>query len=81
MSVQPGGKAWIMIQNEPMFALRSADNMGLVTTDYYRFSKVDPNSISESRGEEYVTRAEFDQFVQSLTKQRGAKAKTEVSEV
>ena len=39
VSVQPGQKAWIMVQNAPVFALRTADNMGLVTTDYYKFEK------------------------------------------
>ena len=26
VSVQPGQKAWIMVQNAPVFALRTADN-------------------------------------------------------
>lgn len=46
VSVQPGGRAWVMVQNEPVFALRVADNMGLVTTDYYRFEKIDQNAAS-----------------------------------
>lgn len=42
VSVQPGQKAWIMVQNAPVFALRTADNMGLVTTDYYRLKSSTP---------------------------------------
>lgn len=41
VQVIPGRKAWIMVQNEPVFALRSADGMGLVTTDLYRFEKLE----------------------------------------
>lgn len=67
VSVQPGAKAWVMVQNEPIFALRSADNMGLVTTDYYRFEKIDPAAMSTpAANPDYITRAEFEQFVQSL---------------
>lgn len=64
VQVAPGGKAWVMVQNEPVFALRTADNMGLVTTDYYRFEKIDPSAASPAP--EYVTRAEFEEFVKSL---------------
>lgn len=46
VSVQPGGKAWVMVENMPVFALRVADNMGLVTTDYYRFEKIDQNAAT-----------------------------------
>lgn len=67
IQVQPGGKAWVMVQNEPIFALRVADQMGLVTTSYYRFEKIDPVAMSASApSQEYVTRAEFQRFVESL---------------
>ncbi len=48
VSVMPGQKAWVMVQSEPIFALRSADNMGLVQTDYYRFEKINPNTLNAS---------------------------------
>lgn len=66
VGVQPGQKAWIMVQNEPVFALRTADQMGLVTTAYYRFEKIDPNATETSPSQEYITRQEFDAFVSSL---------------
>lgn len=50
VSVQPGGKAWVMVENMPVFALRVADNMGLVTTDYYRFEKIDQNVATGAGG-------------------------------
>lgn len=68
VSVQPGQKAWIMVQNAPVFALRTADNMGLVTTDYYRFEKFNPGDSVEPAND-YVTRKEFEDFVASLKKE------------
>lgn len=68
VSVQPGQKAWIMVQNAPVFALRTADNMGLVTTDYYRFEKFNPGDSAEPAND-YVTRKEFEDFVESLKKE------------
>lgn len=64
VQVNAGGKAWIMVQNKPIFALRTADNMGLVTTDYYEFKKINPNEKQPQ--EEYVTRAEFNRFIEML---------------
>lgn len=67
VQVAPGGKAWVMLQNEPVFALRVADQMGLVTTSYYRFEKIDPAAVSApASSQDFVTRAEFQQFVASL---------------
>lgn len=65
--VRPGGKAWIMVQNQPVFALRVADQTGLATTDYYRFEKIDPEALrAPASSPEYVTRDEFLRFVESL---------------
>lgn len=68
VSVAPGGKSWIMVQNAPVFALRTADQMGLITTEYYRFEKIDPGSVlaPSAPEKEYVTRQEFEQFVESM---------------
>lgn len=68
VSVQPGQKAWIMVQNAPVFALRTADNMGLVTTDYYKFEKFTPGETAETAND-FVTRKEFNEFVASLKKE------------
>lgn len=62
ISVTPGGKAWIMVQNEPVFALRTADQMGLVSTTYYKFQKYEPGEQSE----DYITRNEFDKFAKNV---------------
>lgn len=55
VSVPAGGKAWIMLNNTPVFALRTADNMGLITTDYYRFEKYDPEAAQTESAVKYVT--------------------------
>lgn len=79
VQVQPGGKAWVMVQNQPAFALRVADQMGLVKTDYYRFEKIDPAVMTApAQKEEYVTRAEFQQFVESLNSANKKPVKKEV---
>lgn len=64
VQVQPGQKAWVMVQNDCVFALRSADNMGIVTTDFYRFEKIDEEAANPQT--EYVTRKEWEEFLNSI---------------
>lgn len=64
VQVQPGQKAWVMVQNDCVFALRSADNMGIVTTDFYRFEKIDAETANPQT--EYVTRKEWEEFLNSI---------------
>lgn len=77
VSVQPGQKAWIMVQNEPVFALRTADNMGLITTDYYRFERFDPSSNPADPAPAYVTVEQLEErlatFADSLKPTRAKK--------
>lgn len=77
VNVNPSGKAWVMVQNEPVFALRTADQMGLVTTSYYRFEKYDPAAQPEEAAPSYITREELEQrltaFAESLKPQRAKK--------
>lgn len=65
--VQPGGKALVLVANEPVIAMRTADNMGLTTTDYYHIERFDPGAQAAAAPTgDFVTRAEFMQFVNSL---------------
>lgn len=64
--VQPGGKALILVSNEPVIAMRTADNMGITSTDYYHIEKFDPESTENATTVEYVTREEFQKFIDSL---------------
>lgn len=72
VAVQPGQEAWIMVQNEPVFARREANRMGLISTEYCRFEKWDPHATAEKeQAAEYVTRAEFEAFVADMKKEWG----------
>lgn len=67
--VQPGGKALVLVANEPVIAMRTADNMGLTTTDYYHIEHFDPDAAPAAQTGDFVTRAEFQQAIASLTQQ------------
>lgn len=66
IGIQPGQRKMVLVQNEPVIAARSADNMGLVTTEYYRLVKFVPGSGEAQHMDNYVTRKEFDDFVASI---------------
>ena len=66
VGLQPGQRKLIMVQNEPVVASRSADNMGLITTEYYRLEKFVPGAVSAPQAADYVTRQEFNAFMESL---------------
>lgn len=61
VAVQPNAKAWIMVQNEPVFALRTSDSMGLTKTEYYKFEKYEPHPAPE-----YVTMEQLRQVLAEL---------------
>lgn len=66
VGLQPGQRKIVMVQNEPVIAARSADNMGLVSTEYYHLEKFDPTVSASAPAAEYITRKEFNEFVESL---------------
>lgn len=66
VGLQPGQRKLIMVQNEPIVASRSADNMGLITTEYYRLEKFVPGAVAVPQAADYITRQEFNAFVESL---------------
>lgn len=67
VTVPPGGKAWIMAQDEPIFAVRVADNLGMIKTDYYRFAPCDPAAEEAAeKNAQFVTRDEFTAALQEL---------------
>lgn len=67
ITVQPGKQAWIMLQNEPIFAVKTADAMGLATVEAFEFKK-----ITGEKKPEYVTREEFLAFVKQFEPEKGA---------
>lgn len=67
VQVQPGGKALVLVANEPVIAMRMADNMGLTTTDYYHIEKFDPDAAPAAAATgDFVPREEFDKAVNTL---------------
>lgn len=78
IQVHPGGKMLVLVANEPVIAMRMADNMGLTTTDYYKIAKFDPESSSNQKDNDYVTRAEFQQFIDSLKVSKKSVKKEEI---
>lgn len=65
VTIQPGRQALIMAQNDPYIAFKSADAMGMVTTNLYRLEPVTVDQINGPTPE-YVTRQEFQQTVQQI---------------
>lgn len=67
--VQPGGKALVLVANEPTIAMRTADNMGITTTDYYHIERFDPDAPAAAPAGDFVTRAEFQQAMAGMAQQ------------
>lgn len=60
VSVQPGGEAWIMDENRPVFYYKTSNEMGQSTTKAFRFEEISlddtGNGLDMSR---FVTREEI----------------------
>lgn len=67
--VQPGGKALVLVANEPVIAMRTADSMGLTTTDYYHIERFDPDAAAASPSGNWVTHEELQQAIAVLMQQ------------
>ncbi len=79
ITVSANQTIYAMSQNAPEFYVKSADNMGLVTTRYFKFAEFDPaveaaqlqaqaqaaqNAQNNAPAGDYVPRSEFNQVVQ-----------------
>lgn len=49
VTVQPGQTAWVMAQNTNVFAVRSADQMGITSTRYFQFAEFDPRAADQQK--------------------------------
>lgn len=79
VTIQPGRQALIMAQNDPYIAFKSADNMGMVTTNLYKLEPVTAEQLN-GPSPEYVTRQEFQQTIQQILDGLGSAAKKGVAE-
>lgn len=85
VQVQPGQRKMILVQNEPVVAARSADNMGLVTTEYYQLTKFDPHAmpVAPQMPEKYITEEQLEArlatFAESLKAPASRSSKKEAA--
>ena len=52
IQINPGQRRLVMVQNEPVVAMRVADNMGIASTEYYQLVKFDPTSRASAQAVE-----------------------------
>jgi hypothetical protein len=88
VQIQPGQTKMIIAQNESIIAMRSADNMGLATTDYYKLVPVYPFSQQEQTQKakpNYVTEEQLEkrlgELVESIKSNSSVTAKQLIKEV
>lgn len=63
VQINPGQRRLVMVQNEPVVAMRTADNMGLASTEYYQLVKFDPTArtnVQAVDGNKYVTEEQLE---------------------
>lgn len=71
VSVQPGQKAWIMLTNEPVFAVKTANDMGLTSTQAFRF---EPYTEELKVSVAYATKEDFEMLKNEIEALKGVKS-------
>lgn len=70
--VQPNTTAWMMDNNEPVFYVKSADNLGTTTFKAYRFEEIaepgQPMQTPQIDMSKYVQRDEFESLKEQIDK-------------
>lgn len=70
VQIAPGQRKLIMVQNEPVVAVRVADNMGLASTEYYKLMKFDPfvneTDTHKDDSSKYVTEEQLEERLNKL---------------
>lgn len=75
VQILPMQKKLVMVQNEPVIAMRVSDSMGLVTTDYYRLEKFDPGKAvcpSQDNTSDYITKDQLEARLSEMFEQLSA---------
>lgn len=75
VQILPMQKKLVMVQNEPVIAMRVSDSMGLVTTDYYRLEKFDPVKAvchSPENTSDYITKDQLEARLSEMFEQLSA---------
>lgn len=67
---QAGETRWIMVQNDAVIAVKTANAMGYATTEYYRLSKFDPAAMqTPAPGCNYVTEQQMEERINAAISQ------------
>lgn len=72
VTVNPGEKAWIMLKNEPIFAVKIADSMGMTNTEYFKFEPYDPSSEQSKNPVIYATIDDINELRSEIEALKGA---------
>lgn len=57
--VQPNQTAWLMDNNDSVFFVKSADNLGVTSLKCYKFFEIDPQTTQKTQGNDYVSMKDF----------------------
>lgn len=72
VTVNPGEKAWIMLKNDPIFAVKIADSMGMANTEYFKFEPYDPSSEQSKKPVIYATIDDINELRSEIEALKGA---------
>jgi hypothetical protein len=61
--VQPGVTVWAMDNNEPIFYVKTADQMGVCTIDAYRYERIQVGGAPAPQNVGYITREEYENLI------------------
>lgn len=57
--VQPNQTAWLMDNNDSVFFVKSADNLGVTSLKCYKFFEIDPQTTQTTQDNDYVSMKDF----------------------
>lgn len=61
--VQPGATVWAMDNNDPIFYVKTADQMGVCTIDAYRYERIQVGGAAAVQNGGYITREEYENLI------------------
>ena len=71
VQINTGQRRLVMVHNEPVVAMRTADNMGLASTEYYQLVKFDPTArtnVQPVDNNKYVTEEQLESRLKEFMK-------------
>ena len=70
VQINPCQRRLVMVQNEPVVAMRSADSMGLASTEYYQLVKFNPSDTRQRTAEnDYITKEQLEARLSEMFEQ------------